>query len=70
MIKNPSFLPRLEWAGRTGLSVLFMCLLAYLTGDNILLLPGFGAFVSVMTVEATLGKTTLNVVWPRCASRC
>lgn len=63
VVSNPGFLPRVEWSIRTGLAAAFMSALAFSPStEGSLLLPGFGAFVAVMTVELTLGKTTVNVV--------
>jgi len=62
-VENPDFLPRLEWAARTAEGVALWCAFALPPAtEGFLLFPGFGAFVSVMVTERTLGKTTLNVV--------
>ena len=63
LLPNPAFLPRCEWALRTGLAVALMSVLTFspATAGKVAL-PGFGAFVAVMVVEMTLGKTLANVV--------
>ena len=60
-IKNPDFLPRCEWALRTGFATLIAATVALVTPDAVVM-PGFGAFVAVMVVERTVGKTFSNVV--------
>ena len=53
LVPNPAFLPRCEWALRTGLAVALMSALALspATADTVSL-PGFGAFVAVMAPMA------------------
>jgi hypothetical protein len=48
-IVNPDFVPRVEFATRTGEAVAFMCILTYAPGSrpHDIVLPGFGAFVAV-----------------------
>ena len=63
LVSNPEFLPRCEWALRTGVSVALMSGVALVPmSAGIVALPGFGAFVAVMVVERTLGKTLANIV--------
>lgn len=58
---NPVFLPRLEWAGRTALATSFICALAY-GPTRPIPSPGYGAFVAILVIEQTLGRTTTNTL--------